>query len=133
VLVITTPAVQIGPGPGVSRRCEPAQAQARARQGDLRPGSMLTLSGAPARTWRSGEAPARRRGQVERTAHAMQRIRGWQAWARPARWTAVLILALLAADVADSGLNGLFERLVAGTGAAAIAALAVGVLRRSRT
>jgi len=66
-------------------------------------------------------------------AHAMARIPGWQAWARPARWTAVLILALLAADVADSGLNGLFERLVAATGAAAIAALAVGVLRRSRT
>jgi hypothetical protein len=66
-------------------------------------------------------------------AHAMARIPGWQAWARPARWTAVLILALLAADVADSGLNGLFERLVAATGAAAIAALAVGILRRTRT
>jgi hypothetical protein len=61
------------------------------------------------------------------------RIPGWQAWARPARWTAILILALTIADVADSGLNGLFERLVAATGAAALAALAIGILRRSRT
>ena len=30
-------------------------------------------------------------------AHAMQRVPGWQAMARPARWTAILILALLAA------------------------------------
>ena len=66
-------------------------------------------------------------------AHAMQRIPGWQAWARPARWIAVLILALTIADVADSGLNGLFERLVAATGAAALTALAVGILRRPRT
>jgi hypothetical protein len=33
------------------------------------------------------------------------------AWAWPTRWTAVLILAFAAADVADSGLSGLFERL----------------------
>jgi hypothetical protein len=68
-------------------------------------------------------------------AHAMRRIPGWQAWARPTRWTAVLILALTIADVLtqNSGLSGLFERLVAATGAAAIAALAAGVLRRSRT
>ena len=68
-------------------------------------------------------------------AHAMRRIPGWQAWARPARWTAVLILALTTADVLtqNSGLSGLFERLVAATGAAAIASLAAGVLRRSRT
>ncbi len=65
-------------------------------------------------------------------AHAMRRMPGWQAWARPVRWTAVLILAFAAADVADPGLSGLFERLVAATVAAAIAALAVGILRRSR-
>jgi hypothetical protein len=65
-------------------------------------------------------------------AHAMRRIPGWQAWAKPARWTAVLILALTIADVADSGLSGLFERLVAATAAAAMAVLAVGILRRSR-
>jgi hypothetical protein len=66
-------------------------------------------------------------------AHAMRRMPGWQAWARPARWTAVLIAALTVGDIADSGLSGLFERLCAATGAAAIAALAVGILRRSRT
>jgi hypothetical protein len=65
-------------------------------------------------------------------AAAMRRIPGWQAWARPTRWTAVLILALTIADIADSGLGGLFERLVAATAAAALAALAVGILRRSR-
>ena len=66
-------------------------------------------------------------------AHAMRRMPGWQAWARPARWTAVLILAFTVADVADSRLSGLFERLFAATAAAAVAALAIGILRRSRT
>jgi hypothetical protein len=65
-------------------------------------------------------------------AHAMRRIPSWQAWARPARWIAVLIVALTVADVVTSGLDGLFERLVAITAAAAIATLAVGILRRSR-
>ena len=65
-------------------------------------------------------------------AHAMRRMPGWQAWTRPARWTAVLVLALAVADVADSGLSGLFERLAAATMAAAIAALAAGILRQSR-
>lgn len=65
-------------------------------------------------------------------AHAMRRIPSWQAWAWPARWTAVLVLALAAADVAVSGLSGLFERLLAATMAAAIAALAAGILRRTR-
>jgi hypothetical protein len=64
-------------------------------------------------------------------AHAMRRIPSWQAWARPTRWTAVLILVLLAANIPHSGLGGLFERLLAATLAAAIAALAVGILRRS--
>ncbi|WP_344277948.1 hypothetical protein [Actinomadura napierensis] len=65
-------------------------------------------------------------------AHAMRRIPGWQPWAWPARGTAVLFLTLGAASVMDPGLSGLFERLFAATGAAAIAALAVGILRRSR-
>jgi hypothetical protein len=65
-------------------------------------------------------------------AHAMRRIPGWQAWAWPTRWTAVLILVLLAANIPHSGLGGLFERLLAATMAAALAALAVGILRRSR-
>jgi hypothetical protein len=68
-------------------------------------------------------------------AHAMRRIPSWQAWARPTRATAVLILALTVADALTphSGLTGLFERLVAVTAAAAITAIAVGILRRSRT
>jgi uncharacterized protein DUF998 len=65
-------------------------------------------------------------------AHAMRRIPSWQAWARPARWTAALLLVLLAANIPHSGLGGLFERLAAAAAAAAIAALAVGILRRSR-
>jgi len=64
--------------------------------------------------------------------HAMALIPGWQAWAWPARRTAVLILAFAIADVAGSALDGLFERLVAAV-AAAITALAAGILRRSRT
>jgi hypothetical protein len=65
-------------------------------------------------------------------ASAMRRMPGWQTWARPARWTAVLVLILMVADVADSRLSGLFERLVAVTMAAALTALAAGTLRRSR-
>jgi hypothetical protein len=65
-------------------------------------------------------------------AAAMRRIPSWQAWARPARWTAVLILALTIADIADSGLDGLFERLIGAIAAAALAILAAGILRRSR-
>jgi hypothetical protein len=64
-------------------------------------------------------------------AAAMRRMPGWRAWARPARWTAVLVLVLAIADVADSRLGGLFERLVAAAMAAALAALATGILRRS--
>ena len=46
----------------------------------------------------------------------------------------VLFLALLVATVLASavGLGGLFERLLAAAGAAGIALLAAGVLRRSR-
>ena len=66
-------------------------------------------------------------------AAAMRRTPGWQAWAWPTRWAAVLTLAFAVADVADSGLAGLFERLFAATAAAALAALAVGILRHPRT
>jgi hypothetical protein len=66
-------------------------------------------------------------------AAAMRRVPAWQAWARLARWTAVLVLVLVLADFADSGLGGLFERLVSAIGAAALAALGVGIVRRSRT
>ena len=65
---------------------------------------------------------------------AMKRVPGWRHWARPARWATVLIIALLVATVVGGavGLGGLFERLLAATGAAAgIALLAAGVLQRS--
>lgn len=68
-------------------------------------------------------------------AAAMRRIPRWQAWVRPARWTSVLIFALLLGDALTggaSGQSGLFERLFAGVAAAAVAALAVGILRRAR-
>jgi len=65
-------------------------------------------------------------------AHAMRRIPQWRAWAVPARWITVLVLVFTIADLADSGLSGLFERLVSAIGAAALAALAVGILRRSQ-
>ena len=67
-------------------------------------------------------------------ASAMKRVPGWRRWARSARWAMVLFLALLVATVLASavGLGGLFERLLAAAGAAGIALLAAGVLRRSR-
>ncbi len=68
-------------------------------------------------------------------AAAMRRIPSWQTWVRPVRWTSVLLLALLLATAltgGTSGQSGLFERLFAGAGAAAIATLAVGILRRAR-
>lgn len=65
-------------------------------------------------------------------AAAMRRTPGWRAWAWPTRWTMILLLAFAALDIVtrNSGLSGLFERLIAATGAAAIAAFAVGILRR---
>lgn len=66
-------------------------------------------------------------------ASAMRRTPGWQGWTRPTRWTAVLVLAFAVASVLtqDHGLGGLFERLVAVTGAVALAVLAAGILRRT--
>jgi hypothetical protein len=61
----------------------------------------------------------------------MKRVAGWERWAWPARWVGiafvVLLFAFVAADSADLG--GLAERLLAATGAAAIAAAAVRVLQ----
>jgi hypothetical protein len=67
-------------------------------------------------------------------ASAMKRVPGWGRWAGPTRWATLLFIALLAATVvADAlGLGGLFERLLATTGAAGVALLALGVLQRAR-
>lgn len=61
------------------------------------------------------------------------RIPNWRAWVRPVRWTSVLIFAFVVGGALDgtSGQSGLFERLYAAA-AAAVAALAVGILRRAR-
>lgn len=65
-------------------------------------------------------------------AAAMRRAPGWRAWAWPTRLTMVLVLLFAVLDIVtrSSGLGGLFERLIALTGAAAIAAFALGVRRR---
>ena len=67
-------------------------------------------------------------------AAAMRRTEGWRSWAWPARWVgivfAVLLVALVVGQQAGSG--GLFERLLAGFGAAAIAALALRTAREPR-
>lgn len=65
-------------------------------------------------------------------AQAMQRSPGWDGWAWPTRWVSILLFALFSATGLAGGLGGLFERMLAAVGAAAIALLAVGVLRRSR-
>ena len=67
-------------------------------------------------------------------AAAMRRIPSWRAWAWPTRWASVLFLLLGAASAltVNAGLNGLFERLFAAAAAAGLAALGIGVLRRSR-
>jgi hypothetical protein len=64
-------------------------------------------------------------------AAAMKRAPGWQRWAWPARGVGIGFAALLFVFVsAPAGLTGLFERLLAAFGAAAIAALALGIARR---
>lgn len=67
-------------------------------------------------------------------ASAMRRIPDWRAWARPVRWISVLIFAFVVGDALDggSGQAGLLERLYAAVAAAALATLAVGILRRAR-
>jgi hypothetical protein len=65
-------------------------------------------------------------------AAAMKRAPGWQRWAWPARWVgigfAVLLVVLVVAQAADLG--GLLERLLAASGSAAIAALALRIARQ---
>lgn len=67
-------------------------------------------------------------------AAAMRRTPGWEGWARPTRWTAVAVtaFALVSVLAQQAGYAGLFERLVAVTGAAALAALAIRILRETR-
>jgi hypothetical protein len=66
-------------------------------------------------------------------AAAMSRTPNWRAWVRPVRLTWVLIFALVVGGALDgtSGQSGLFERLYTAVGGAAVAALAVGILRRA--
>jgi len=66
-------------------------------------------------------------------ASAMKRLPGWRRWAWPARGVTVLFLVLVVATGLGTAvdLSGLFERLLAATGAAGIALLAAGVLQRS--
>jgi hypothetical protein len=66
-------------------------------------------------------------------AAAMARLPQWRDWARWTRWATAGIFAAFAADglAGPASLSGLFERLLAVAGAAAIAALGAGVRRRA--
>jgi uncharacterized membrane protein len=64
-------------------------------------------------------------------ASALRRTPGWQRWSRPARLAGVVMIVLLFLTVLVPATTGLFERLVAGFGAALVAALAWGVLTRT--
>jgi len=64
-------------------------------------------------------------------AAAMKRAPGWQGWAWPFRGAGIGFVVLLVAFVnAPVGLTGLFERLLAASGAATIGALAIGIALR---
>lgn len=65
---------------------------------------------------------------------AMRRAPGWRGWAWPTRWTMIALFCAAFTDAIGShyGLGGFFERLIALIGAAWIAAVAVGILRRTR-
>jgi hypothetical protein len=65
---------------------------------------------------------------------AMRRTAGWRRWAWPTRWTMIVLFCVTFADAIGShyNLGGLFERMLAFTGAAWVSAVAVGVLRRTR-
>jgi hypothetical protein len=67
-------------------------------------------------------------------ASAMKHVPGWGRWAWPTRWATVLFIALLVATVVAEavGLGGLFERVLAASGAAGLLVLAGGVLQRTR-
>jgi len=58
----------------------------------------------------------------------------WRGWAWPTRWTMLALFCAAFADAIGShyGLGGFFERLIALIGAGWIAAVAVGILRRSQ-
>lgn len=66
-------------------------------------------------------------------AAAMKRLPRWAAWVRPVRVFAVVLVALMVATVlsGSADLDGLFERLLAGVGAAGVVALCAGVLRHT--
>ncbi|MEO8907599.1 MAG: DUF998 domain-containing protein [Microbacteriaceae bacterium] len=68
-------------------------------------------------------------------AEAMRKTPGWGGWPWPTRWVMILVAVTFLGDgvLGGVGLGGLFERLLAAVGAAAIAALAVGVMRRNRS
>jgi hypothetical protein len=65
---------------------------------------------------------------------AMRRAAGWRGWAWPTRWTMIVLFCVAFADAIGShyNLGGFFERMLALIAAAWIAAVAVGVLRRTR-
>jgi Protein of unknown function (DUF998) len=66
-------------------------------------------------------------------ASAMKRLPAWRRWAWPTRGVALLFVVLVVATGLGTAvdLSGLFERLLAATGATSIALLAAGVLQRS--
>ncbi|HEX3786977.1 MAG TPA: DUF998 domain-containing protein [Pseudonocardiaceae bacterium] len=68
-------------------------------------------------------------------AAAMKRLPAWESWVRRTRWASVVFLGLFVLDglLGSTGLGGLCERLIALAGAVGISALAIGVLRRTRT
>lgn len=65
---------------------------------------------------------------------AMRRAPGWRRWAWPTRWTMIVLFCVAFADAIGSNysLGGFFERMLALIGAGWIAALAIGILRRTR-
>lgn len=65
---------------------------------------------------------------------AMRRTAGWRRWAWPTRWAMVVLFCVAFAVPIGSryNLGGFFERMLALIGAGWIAAVAVGVLRRTR-
>jgi hypothetical protein len=63
-------------------------------------------------------------------AAAMRRAAGRRSWARPTIVVTVVLILLIVATGALESLGGLFERLLAAAAAAAVGALAVGVLTR---
>jgi len=65
---------------------------------------------------------------------AMRRTASWRGWAGPTRAAMFLLFCFTCGDIIGSshGVGGAFERLIALTGAVWLAAVAVGVLRRTR-